>query len=69
MDSDSESHVESQTGRSEVPDYGTAEPGTELEPQDLDLIRWFLTLTPAERVRYAQRFASGARRLKLADRA
>ncbi len=48
---------------SELPDYGTLRPESELEPQDIDLIRWMLTLTPVERLRYAQRFATGVRKL------
>lgn len=52
----------------ELPDYGELAAGAELEPQDLDLIRWFRALSPAERLRYAQRFAGGVRRLTLAKR-
>ena len=54
---------------SELPDYGTADADFGLEPQDVDLIRWMLTLSPTQRLRYAQRFADGARKMRIASRA
>lgn len=44
-------------GPGPLPDYGEPDPETGLEPQDLEQIRWMLSLTPIERLRYAQRFA------------
>jgi hypothetical protein len=41
----------------------------ELDGGDLSLMRWMLTLTPAERLRFAQGFASSAERLRRARRA
>jgi hypothetical protein len=52
-----------------LPDYGEPDSESGLEPQDIDQIRWLLSLTPTERLRYAQRFASGAQKLQLARRA
>lgn len=52
-----------------VPDYGEPDSESGLEPQDLEQIRWMLSLTPVERLRHAQRFASAARKLQLARRA
>ena len=52
-----------------LPDYGEPDSESKLEPQDLEQIRWMLSLTPTERLRYAQRFASGAQKLQLARRA
>jgi len=52
-----------------LPDYGEPDSESGLEPQDLEQIRWMLSLTPTERLRFAQRFASGAQKLQLARRA
>ena len=52
----------------ELPDYGSLDPDTGLEAQDIELIRWMLSLSPTERLRYVQRFAHGLRRIELASR-
>ncbi len=43
-------------------------PPTELDEHDRELIRYMLSLTPGERLRYIQSFANGVEKLKHARR-
>ncbi|MBZ0111486.1 MAG: hypothetical protein K8J08_03420 [Thermoanaerobaculia bacterium] len=49
-----------------MPDYGggPSDAYFGLEPQDVDQIRWMLTLEPLERLRYVERFAAGVQALR-----
>lgn len=57
--------------RREIPAPETPKPGLSkwgLDEGDLGLIRWMLSLTPTERLRYAQGFAQSVNVLQHASR-